>query len=229
MKIQFVLVEPKVPENIGASARAIKTMGFSKLVLVNPCNWMEGKSKWVAHGSGEILENAVTFSTLKDAVKDSDFIIATSSKQRTVMHDYVPIRVLPGLLNDKSDSIEIVSLVFGREESGLTNDEIKLCDVTSTISMACSYPSLNLSQAVMICAYEIAGLNLNNLRTSKMTDHNSGKNLKIKIREILQQLGINERDNIYGRLMERISFLNDDDINLAHSVSNLLLEITGKK
>jgi alkyl hydroperoxide reductase subunit AhpC len=53
MKIHFVLVEPKVAENIGASARAIKTMGFDSLVLVNPCNWREGKAKWIAHGSGK--------------------------------------------------------------------------------------------------------------------------------------------------------------------------------
>lgn len=224
MNIQFVLVEPKVPENIGASARAIKTMGFNSLFLVNPCSWLEGKSKWVAHGSGEILEKALVFSSLKEAVSDSDFIVATSAKQRTVKQDYFPARMLYDFLNSKSGVAGTIALVFGREESGLTNDEMKLCDITTSIEMANPFPSLNLSQAVMIYAYELSDLKREAITGKQSGEENSFRSLRNKIREALTVLGLKENDNKYGRIMERISFLEGDDINLIHSLCNLLTD-----
>ena len=67
--ISFILVEPKVPENIGAAARAIKTMGFGKLCLVNPCEYKTGKARWLAHGSNDILDDAQVFTSLEAAVE----------------------------------------------------------------------------------------------------------------------------------------------------------------
>jgi tRNA/rRNA methyltransferase len=229
MKIQFVLVEPKVPENIGASARALKTMGFHDLVLVNPCEWQEGKSKWVAYGSFDILEKALIFKNLQKAVSDSDFVVATSAKKRTVRQDYVNVRDLREFIGSKSGSAVKVSIVFGREESGLTNDEMKLCDITTSITMANKYPSLNLSQAVMIVAYELSGLNFKPAGELRSADEISGKVLKDKVKEILINIGIGENDNRHGRIMERISFLENTDINLVHSICNLLIETTDKK
>jgi len=223
MKVHFILVEPKVPENIGASARAIKTMGFNSLILVNPCSWKEGKAKWVAHGSGEILENAVVFKTLDEALKDSDFVVATTARARSVKYDNVPVRKLAGFLKQKSSVIDNLALVFGREESGLTNEEMKLCDIVSSIGMARSYPSLNLSMAVMIYAYELSAPDREeNPETDKIPGENSVKVLKTRIRELLLLTGINEDDNRFGRIMERISFLENDDINLLHSICNII-------
>ena len=84
MNISFILVEPAVPENIGAAARAIKTMGFNDLRLVNPCDHLDMRAKMLAHASHEILENAKIFTNLSDAIADLDFTIATSAKQRWV-------------------------------------------------------------------------------------------------------------------------------------------------
>lgn len=223
MKIHFILVEPKVPENIGACARAIKTMGFSSLFLVNPCCWKEGKAKWVAHGSGEILDNASLFNNLDDAVKSSDFVVATTAKIRSVKHDYVPLKKIADFINQKIHSINNLSIVFGREESGLTNEELKLCDVTSSIPMISSYPSLNLSMAVMLYAYELSVFNMKADYKSLINPvGNSIKTLKIRIKEMLLHIGINEYDNRYGRIMERISFLESDEINLLHSICNMI-------
>jgi tRNA/rRNA methyltransferase len=217
MIISFVLVEPKVAENIGASARAIKTMGFADLVMVKPVNWLDGKARWVAHGSADILENARIFNSLSDAISGSDFTVATSARQRTVKQNYVPAGELKEFLLGKTSSATKVSLVFGREESGLSKEEMRLCDITSTIAMAKSYPSLNLSQAVMLFAYELADLHQTSQEVSN-TKNESFRNLKRKTESLLHSLGINDDDNIFGRIMERLSFLGDDDINLLHSV-----------
>jgi tRNA/rRNA methyltransferase len=227
MKVHFVLVEPKVPENIGASARAIKTMGFNSLSLINPLRWNESKTLWLAHGSGEILKNAVIYSSLNEAVKDSDFVIATTAKVRSVKHDYIPSENLADFIRAKAGSINNLSIVFGREESGLTNEEMKLCDISSRISMARSYPSLNLSQAVMVYAYELSVLNLDdNKEEPEVPDENSIKALKVKIRKLLFKTGIDEDDNRFGRIMERVSSLEQNDVNLLHSICNLIVERT---
>jgi tRNA/rRNA methyltransferase len=224
MNVRFILVEPKVPENIGASARAIKTMGFRELILVNPVEWREGKSKWVAHGSEDILDEAVVFSSLAEALKGSDFNIATSAKQRTVMEDVVPADRLYEFLNERAPLLPGISLVFGREESGLTNEEIRLCDIVTSVPMIAKFPSLNLSQAVMIYAWELSGLG----RTAESDCRNEpGESLKIlkqKSELILDMIGIGREDNRYGRIMERLSFVSGTDLNLFHSVINLLLE-----
>jgi tRNA/rRNA methyltransferase len=227
MKVHFVLVEPKVPENIGASARAIKTMGFNSLGLVNPLRCNESKTRWLAHGSEEILKNAVIYSSLNEAVKDSDFVIATTAKIRSVKRDYIPSGNLADFIRAKARSINNLSIVFGREESGLTNEEMKLCDIGSRISMARSYPSLNLSQAVMVYAYELSIFNLDdNKEDPKVLDENSIKSLKDKIRKLLSVTGLREDDNRFGRIMERVSFLKSDDVNLLHSICNLIVERT---
>jgi len=224
MKINFVLVEPKVPENIGASARAIKTMGFDSLVLVNPCEYKEGKSRWVAHGSAEILENAKVYNSLAEALSDSDFAIATSIRRRMVKVDIVNSRDLSEFLISKSGYIKNVSLVFGREESGLTNDEIKPCDIVSAVPMQIKYPSLNLAQAVMIYAYELSK-HIQNFKTiENETDNDSYHAMKNKVRQLLYKIGLTEADNRFGRIMERVAFLKDGDINLAHTICNLIEE-----
>ncbi len=73
LKISFILVEPAVPANVGAAARAIKTMGFDDLRLVKPCDHLSMEARMLAHASNEILENAKIFSTLKEALADIDF------------------------------------------------------------------------------------------------------------------------------------------------------------
>ena len=158
MNINFILVEPKVPENIGASARAIKTMGFSSLHLINPCPDKEGRAKWLAHGSADILENAKIYNNLDEALVDSELVVATTARKRGIKKDVINLRELPEFISKRQIAGSTTSIVFGREESGLTNSEIKLCDIASYIPMALSYPSLNLAQAVMIYAFELSGL-----------------------------------------------------------------------
>ena len=223
MQTTFILVEPATPENVGAAARAIKTMGFSRLWLVNPCDYLSEPARWLAHASVEILENAVSFNTLEDAIKPFDFIVGTSAKKRSVKYNYFNLKELPAFLQDKGETVHNMAVVFGREESGLTNSELKLCDLVTTIPLKNSYPSLNLAQAVMVYAYKLSKINFTSSETTGKNE-NSLKALQKKIRTVLLQTGFNENTNIFPRFLERLNFLNEDDIHLFHSFCNKFLE-----
>ena len=132
MKISFILVEPAVPGNVGAAARAIKTMGFSDLRLVNPCDHLSEEARMLAHGSNEILEKAGVFNSLPQALENLDLAVATTAKKRSARVQYIPVHELTGFLDGKGSSVQSAGIVFGREESGLTNDEIRMCDLGFT-------------------------------------------------------------------------------------------------
>lgn len=224
MEISFVLVEPALPENVGAAARAIKTMGFRQLILVNPCEWREGKARWVAHGSGDILDNALVFDSVEKAVEEFDFRIATTVRHRRVKEDVTSSGKLLRFLRDKGNTIKKTAVLFGREESGLSNYEIKLCDIVSEIPMIGKYPSLNLAQAVMIYAYELSGFNVSPDEKATASDGINYPALKIKISRILRSLGLPETDCRYGRIMERAAYLNESDMNLVFTLCKLFEE-----
>jgi tRNA/rRNA methyltransferase len=133
-------------------------------------------------------------------------------------------RFLKTLEQAQEQSRQVVSIVFGREESGLTNEEMQLCDITSTISMKSHYPSLNLSHAVMLFAYELSDVTQALPDKPEINRENSYQTMKIKVKELLGKIGIKENDNRYGRILERISFLGDDDIHLVNSLCPLVSE-----
>jgi tRNA/rRNA methyltransferase len=225
MNVSFILVEPAVPENVGAAARAIKTMGFSDLRLVNSCDHLDMKAKMLAHGSHEILDNAKVFTTLFEAITDLDFVIATSAKQRWVKLDIIPSSQLQKFLEEKEKTISSIGIVFGREESGLTNDEINLCNRVSTIPLASPYPSINLAQTVMIYAYALSSLNQTiTKKDDEAIDPENFKSLKTKVSELLEIADITPDMMIYGRIHERITELSASDIRLLHSVTSKLLD-----
>jgi tRNA/rRNA methyltransferase len=215
MQIHFILVEPKVPENIGAAARAIKTMGFSSLRLVNPVDHLHEKAKWLAHASNDILEHATLYASLGEAITDIDFVIGTTAKKRSVKHDYHHCNELTSIISTKAKSINNAAIVFGREESGLTNDELKQCDILSTIPMRRKYPSLNLAQAVMIYTYSLSSLAFT-VKKRKEAEPEAAKYLVMReeLKKLLVQTGLSPDFNLYNRILERAALLNDDDLNL---------------
>ncbi|WP_163713900.1 tRNA/rRNA methyltransferase [Mangrovibacterium lignilyticum] len=221
MKISFILVEPAVPENVGAAARAMKTMGFSDMRLVNPCDHLSDPARWLAHASNDILENATIFPSFEDAVKDIDFIIGTSAKQRLVKEDYYSTRDLVPIIEGKGDTVQHIAIVFGREDSGLRNEELRRCDLVSTVPLQITYPSLNLAQAVMLYAYELSQLQQKEPETNKAEINAEGfRALKQKSSEILLALDFKEDSAIYPRILERLNLLGESDIHLLHSVCN---------
>lgn len=225
MQITFVLVEPAVPENIGAAARALKTMGFCNLALVNPCDHLSQPARWLAHASEEVLENASVYHSFEEAISGFDFVIGTTAKRRMVKFEYFTISKLGNFLSAKLKTIQKIAIVFGREESGLRNDELKKCDIVSGIPMKTTYPSLNLAQSVMLYAYELAKLEGETVaKNNTLPDAQSLRFLKEKIYKVLLQTGFREDSNIFFRYFERIQHLTQDDMNLLHSFCNKFLD-----
>ncbi|MBS0001138.1 MAG: hypothetical protein KFF73_19290 [Cyclobacteriaceae bacterium] len=224
MEITFILVNPAVTENIGASARAIKTMGFKKLKLVNPPGDYLIKARILAHGSIDLLEGAEIFDSFGSAIAGHDFLIATSSKKRRTNEEYVQADELPDLLNRIKLHTERVAIIFGGEESGLANLEIKQCDVVSFIPLAMPFPSLNLSHAVMVYAYVLSGLTRSGTRISSDPQQANLRVLKEKVEIIFKKIDLKQSHIIGPRIMEKISLLKDEDINLLFSICHAYLE-----
>lgn len=227
MEITFILVNPGVPENIGAVARALKTMGFGKLGLVNPPVDFRERARILAHGSGDILDEVKIYKQFEEAVNGLDFLIATSSKKRRTNEEYVRAGDLRKLLIQKQEHVQQAGIIFGSEESGLPNDLVRRCNVVSFIPLASPYPSLNLSHAVMVFAYLLSGItgSLSKKRRSKKDE--SVKVLKEKVSMILQDFELKQAHIIGPRIFEKISLLKDDDISLLHSLCNAYLDKHG--
>ena len=218
MDLYFVLVEPAVPENVGAAARAMKTMGFSHLRIVNGCDRFDIRAQRMAHASTEILERAEIFSTLAAALSDIDLSIAATARRRRVREDYHPADQLPAFLASKGKSIERTALVFGREDRGLHNEEIDQCDAVTCINLSRKQPSLNLAQAVMLYAYELSGFGFvcSGTKPRRSATEASFGALKKSAKGILDMLDL--PDTVRRRLGERIAMLTDIDVQLLHSV-----------
>jgi tRNA/rRNA methyltransferase len=225
MEVIFILVEPGLPENIGASARALKTMGFQQLRLVGGCSPLDPRAQWVAYGSGDILTQIQVFPDLNSALADLNLTIATTAKERIVKRDRYPSHHLANFLRQKGNSVKRVGIVFGRENNGLSNQEVRQCDLISSIGIDTCFPSLNLGQAVMLYAYELAQLNFDRLEIpgSGQPDPSKFPALKQKVLRIFNRLKISPQSTIYHRYLERLSYLNGDDIDLLHSFCNQLL------
>lgn len=154
MEIVFILDRPEHPANIGGAARALKTMGHKSLRFIEPlADPMASEALALAHGSREVLESTQTFSSLQAAAFDCDLIIATTARHRRFKVDYTEADELPRILSEKGSLVEKVALLFGGERSGLSDEMIRQSDVVTTLPLATTYPSLNLSQAVMLYAY----------------------------------------------------------------------------
>lgn len=216
MLISFILVEPAVPENIGAAARALNTMGFNDLRLVNPANHLADKAKWLAHGSISVLEKAKLFTSFEAAVADLDFIIGTTAKKRSARYDYYRPEVAKEILFSKSGVVSKAGIVFGREESGLKNHELAQCDIASSIPLKNQYPSINLAQSVMLYAYVFSELPKEAEKHKTINLHPTPlyRELKENAKSILAKINIEKDSVMYGRMMERLATANEDDVRL---------------
>ena len=151
--IRIVLVEPANPGNIGAVARVLKNTGMHDLALVNPGQWDTPETRWMAHGSEEILNNCKVYENLPDAVQGAHFVIgATHRVGRFRDIDSSPRDTISELAGRAHT--HRIALVFGREKDGLWRSELLHCHQLVRFPSAVSYPSLNLSHAVLLFAYE---------------------------------------------------------------------------
>lgn len=217
MEVIFVLVNPAVPGNIGAAARAVKTMGGSHLRLVNGVNHLSEEAKWMAHGSLDVLENARVFTAFHDAISDLDFTIATTAKHRSAKFDYHSPEQARELVQRKYNLVGKLGIVFGCEESGLKNEDISQCDIAATIPLSSSYPSVNLAQSVMIFAYVFSGLKLPKNHENQQKNDSSYGSFKNQLEIMMEKVGINKDSNLYHRILERVAVASRGDLHLMFS------------
>jgi len=153
--IVVILSHTSEPGNLGAAARALKTMGIRHRRLVNPSDHLGREARALAHGAEELLEQAVLFDDVRAAVAGAVVVAGTTCRSRQFRKGaLLPPEELAVRLADHA-AAGPVALLFGAERTGLTNDELNLCRYRSTVPMAQHQPSLNLAQAVMLYAWEI--------------------------------------------------------------------------
>jgi len=153
--IRIVLVGTQHPGNIGSAARALKTMGLSRLVLVAPERYPDIEAHALAAGADDVLATAPVMATLAEAVADCRLVLGCTARSRRVaLEEHLP-RAAASLVTAQAGTGAEVALVFGRERTGLTNDELQLCHAAVHIPANPEYSSLNLAAAVQVLAYEI--------------------------------------------------------------------------
>jgi len=153
-KIRIILSHTSHPGNIGAAARAMKTMGLSRLTLVNPKSFPHAEAVARAVGADDILEQAVVCTHLDEALANSVFAVAVSARQRSLGPEPMPARQAASQVLAQTAGGE-VSLVFGNETAGLSNAEVQRCQRTVFIPANPDYTSLNLGSAVQLLCYEL--------------------------------------------------------------------------
>ncbi|SDG01738.1 tRNA (cytidine32/uridine32-2'-O)-methyltransferase [Onishia taeanensis] len=153
--VRIVLVQTFHPGNIGQAARAMKTMGLVDLVLVNPRCFPDPEATRLAAGAEDLIESARVVGSLKEAVNDCVQVVGASARLRSLPlpHFDEPDEMAKEITEHALDAP--VALVFGRERSGLTNDEIGHCTHQVSIPANPDYGILNLAQAVQVLAYEV--------------------------------------------------------------------------
>ena len=151
----IILVEPQLAENIGMCARAMANFGLSELRLVAPRNgWPKKGARSSASGAAFVLDEAKLFPTLVEAIGDLHLVYATTARDR---HQLKPVLTPAAAADEIAASLARGSktgILFGRERSGLTNDEVSLADSIVTFQVSPAYASLNLAQAVLLVGYE---------------------------------------------------------------------------
>ena len=152
--IRIVLSRTSHPGNIGAAARAMKTMGLSQLYLVEPAVFPNSQADAMASGASDVLANAVVCETLTQALAGTVLALGVSARRRDITSEILtPPEAASRLLSEAQ--IAPVALVFGNETSGLSNDELGLCQGLVTIAANPDYSSLNLAAAVQVLCYEV--------------------------------------------------------------------------
>lgn len=152
--ISVIMINTTHPGNIGAAARALKNMGLSKLVLVDPKEYPTAKATWRAAGATDVLEQVEVVSTLDEAIADCGLVIGTSARERRIPWPLLTPRECGDRVCEESKKHKI-AILFGREDRGLTNEELQKCHYHVHIPSNPDYSALNIAAAIQVIVYEI--------------------------------------------------------------------------
>ena len=207
MSIRIVLVGTTHPGNIGACARAMKNMGITDLVLVDPLHFPHEEATSRASGADDLLEQAKVVGTLTEAITDCVYVAGASARSRSINWPCMEPRDCAARLIQESHQ-GTVAVVFGPEKSGLCNSDLDHCDTLLTIPSDPAFSSLNLAMAVQILTYEIRVAQI----TDKPAEYEAGAPLATSeemehfyahLEQVLSDAGFLDPDNP-RRLMRRL-------------------------
>lgn len=153
-RVRVVLVGTSHPGNVGAAARAMKTMGLQDLRLVAPESFPNAQATAMASGADDLLARALVHERLAQAVEGCGLVVGTTARERAIPWPALEVEPCAARLLEAADGGG-AAVVFGRERTGLTNEELELCHAVLSIPTAAAYRSLNLAQAVQVVSYEL--------------------------------------------------------------------------
>lgn len=153
--IRLVMVHTTLPANIGAALRAMKTMGLKKLVLVAPKTYPHPDIEALSAGASDLIKHIQVVDTLEEAIADCQIVFGTSARSRTIPWTLLDARPAAVEIIQATDKQQQVAILFGREDRGLTNEELALANYHLTIPVNPEYGVLNVAQAIQVVCYEL--------------------------------------------------------------------------
>ena len=194
--LRIVLVRPRYSGNIGAVARAMRNMGIRDLALVNPAPIRREQADMMAVHARDVLDSMHTYASLRSAIGDCGLVVGTTCRSGLYRDNAVSPRQLAPRIAAMATSNR-VALLFGSEENGLTNDDLRLCHQLMTIPTDSSYASLNIAQAVLLCCYEVFLAAQENLSLAEcsLAVAEQQELMYEKLKQALLQVGFLHRDN----------------------------------
>ena len=235
MSIRIVLTRVSHPGNIGSAARAMKTMGLGRLCLVAPDRFPATEATVMAAGADDVLDRALVFPDVPSAVADCGLVVGTTARSRHLPWRIVEPREAAAEVAAAAATSE-VAVLFGPERTGLTNEEIELCQLLLTIPTGSSYGSLNVAMAVQVVAYELL------LATRAVADDTARRGIPLAsatemkrfyghLEQVLDQIDFHDRTG-EGHLMARLRrFFNRavPDQNEINILRGILTSVQGKR
>mgnify|MGYP001208172421 CR=1 FL=1 len=154
-QVKIILIETSNSGNIGSALRAMKTMSFSKLCLVNPKDFPSEQVETLAANAKDLIEDIEVVETLDEALEGLNFVIGTSSRMRKVPWPNEALDQVSSKINSEANKGSNIGIIFGREDRGLTNDELQRCNLHVHIPANEEYPVLNIAMAVQVVCYQL--------------------------------------------------------------------------
>ncbi len=223
--LTIVLVNPSHPGNIGSAARAMKTMGISNLCLVAPDEFPSDMATTLASGADNLLKSATVVATLAEAIADCEFVVGTSARVRGVSLPLADPRNCANTIV-KESSRRTTALIFGREDRGLTNEELALCHLQVHVPTNPDFSSLNLGAAVQVLCYELRmaslqqgdGVALPKVREHALATMEDMERYYVHLYETLQVIGFldhSSHEKIMAKLRRLYGRTRPDQVELA--------------
>src|SRR5687767_7475326 len=205
MNLRIVLVEPREAGNVGAAARVMKNFGFNQLTIVGSHPPLHPIAGWWASGADDVIATVAHAATLQQAIGDCQLTVATtSSRGRTTAADFTPRSLATHRATFAHD--DLVGLVFGREDSGLTREELALCQRTAVIPTSDRFPTMNLAQSVGVFCYELSRVTTS-AASRRRADAATVERAHERAQSLLMEVGFlqaNSPDRIYDEIRAAI-------------------------